>query len=249
MAFFHLSIARLLDPTLLLLVALGLALLAGGRAATTRARRARTLAWMAWAGLWLFSTPVVAAAILAATETRGPDLNVALAGQDREKVALVVLGGGGGYPLGAPTPRERLSNASALRAITAARLWQEQRFGTVVVSGSPGEDDGMADLMIALGVPADRILREDRSGNTRENAAFSAVILRERRVESVVVCTSASHLRRSLKNFAANGVHAIGAAADFADAPERTLSDWIPSSFGLGATQIALHEILGYVRG
>jgi uncharacterized SAM-binding protein YcdF (DUF218 family) len=199
--------------------------------------------------LWAFSTPLVSAALVHLTEIRGPDLHVALAGKDRTKVALIVLGGGVRQGLPMVAPRERLSGAATQRAVTAARLWTEQRFGTVIVTSMPDEAAALADLLSALGVPADLIVREERSTNTRTNALYSAEILRERSVSDAVVVSSASHLRRALKDFAAVGVTAIPAAADILGESELGIDAFLPSSWGLGQTHTALHEILGYVRG
>jgi len=120
----RLAPSRFLDPALLLVVAIGVTLwfaLRAPPAETPARRRARWAAWIAWAGLWASSSPLVGDALVYATEIRGPDLSVALAGKDREKVALLVLGGGVRTTVELPTPRERLAAASAQRAITAAR--------------------------------------------------------------------------------------------------------------------------------
>ena len=71
----------------------------------------------------------------------------------------------------------------ALRAETAARLWREGYFRWSIVSGgvTPGSDlsecEIIADAMVARGVPADIILREDRAMNTGENVIFSLPII------------------------------------------------------------------------
>jgi uncharacterized SAM-binding protein YcdF (DUF218 family) len=248
-----LSLSRFLDPVVVLLVVLGLALFLALRGAVVMsrvARRARVAAWVAWGALWCLSTPLVSDALVAWTETRGPDLNVALAEVPRERVALVVLAAGLRTLELEPPPRERLDAASTQRVLTASRLWREQRFGMVLFSGSPpAEADGMTDLAIALGVPADRIVREDRSLNTRENAANSSVILKERGAQAVVLVTSATHLRRAVKDFAAVGVQVIPAAADLGG-PFRIESDsFLPSAHALTSSQVCLHELLGYLRG
>ena len=247
----RLSISRFLDPVLLLVVALGVALYFAFRdpPSSARGRRARVAAWAGWAALWALSTPFLSRTLLSWTEMRGPDLGVALAGKDHGKVALVVLGGGVRTYAESPTPRERLAAPSTQRVITAARLWHEQRFGVVILSSTPIETEAMADLLMALGVPAERLVRENRSLNTRDNASYSAEIVRERGIEAVVVVTSASHLRRSLKDFAAVGVDAIPAPADVMGPSEIGIDSFLPAALGLQRTDAALHEILGYVRG
>ncbi len=131
--------------------------------------------------MWVLSTPFVAGTLTSWTEIQGADLGVALAGLDRDRVAMVVLAGGLRTRDQSSPPRERLDAAGTQRALTASRLWKEQGFGLVVLSGAPpAETEGMRDLMATLGVPAGVMVLEDRSLNTRENAAYSTVILREK---------------------------------------------------------------------
>jgi uncharacterized SAM-binding protein YcdF (DUF218 family) len=69
------------------------------------------------------------------------------------------------------------------RVDEAARLWREGYFRWSIVSGgiTPGshrsECDIIADAMIARGVPAAIILREDRAMNTGENVIFSLPVI------------------------------------------------------------------------
>jgi uncharacterized SAM-binding protein YcdF (DUF218 family) len=70
-----------------------------------------------------------------------------------------------------------------LRVGEAGRLWREGLFRRAIVSGgvTPGSDisecEIMADLMVAGGIPADVILREDRAKNTGENVMFSLPVI------------------------------------------------------------------------
>jgi uncharacterized SAM-binding protein YcdF (DUF218 family) len=245
--------SRFLDPMLLLLVVLGVALhlaFRGAPAAGRRPRLGRVAAWMAWGALWALSTPLVANRLSDWTETRGPDLDAALAGRDLDRTALVVLAGGLRTVDPEVPARERLDGATTQRVLTAARLWHRHRFGVVILSGSPAvETEGMSDLITTLGVPAERLVRETKSVNTRENARYSAVILHDRGVETTVMVTSATHLRRAVKDFEAVGVHVIPAAADVVGLARVKADSLLPAAGALGRTQIALHELLGYVRG
>ena len=71
----------------------------------------------------------------------------------------------------------------AERVREAVRLWREGYFRWSIVSGgiTPGSErsecDVIADAMIAHGVPAAMILREDRAMNTGENVIFSLPII------------------------------------------------------------------------
>jgi uncharacterized SAM-binding protein YcdF (DUF218 family) len=72
-----------------------------------------------------------------------------------------------------------------VRVDEACRLWREGFFRWAIVSGrvTPGSDlsecEIIANAMIARGVPADIVLREDRAMNTGENVIFSLPIIKE----------------------------------------------------------------------
>ena len=69
------------------------------------------------------------------------------------------------------------------RVEEAVRLWREGYFRWSIVSGgiTPGsnrsECDIIADAMMARGIPAEIILREDRAMNTGENVIFSLPLI------------------------------------------------------------------------
>jgi uncharacterized SAM-binding protein YcdF (DUF218 family) len=252
----RLAPSRFLDPALMIVVVLGVCLFLAFRnvgAAVPLARRARIarkLAWAAWAALWLFSMPIVSNRLTRWTETTGSDLGAALAGQDASRTALVVLAGGLRSTDTTLPPRERLDPATTARILAAARLYKERRFGLVILSGGPVEEgEGMRDLVTMLGVPESVLVLESKSTNTRENAAFSIAILRERGVETAVVVTSATHLRRAVKDFDRAGMKVIPAAADLVGHGRLTIDGLLPSAHALAQSHVCLHEILGYVRG
>jgi uncharacterized SAM-binding protein YcdF (DUF218 family)/glycosyltransferase involved in cell wall biosynthesis len=60
------------------------------------------------------------------------------------------------------------------------------------------EAEGMRDLAIAQGVPADAITIEERATNTHENVKFSDEILRARGWRSILLVSSPYHMRRAL---------------------------------------------------
>ena len=69
------------------------------------------------------------------------------------------------------------------RVDEAVRLWREGYFRWSIVSGgiTPGADrsecDIISDAMVARGIPAEIILRENRAMNTGENVIFSMPII------------------------------------------------------------------------
>jgi uncharacterized SAM-binding protein YcdF (DUF218 family) len=245
---------RFLDPILVLLVAMaiGLWLLYRNRRLERPRPRAHlgwAFAWTSWATLWVLAMPVVTSTLLSWVEHRGPPLDQALASADPARTALVVLAGG------IPTfdtsirPRERLDSTTTARIIGAAGLFKESRFGLVILSGAPIEmGEGMEDLITSLGVPKDRVVLESASYTTRQNAERSLVLLRERGFDTIVVVTSAMHLRRAVREFERAGATVIPAAVQMFGPSFFTLDDLLPSSTSLYRSHQALHELVGYVK-
>jgi uncharacterized SAM-binding protein YcdF (DUF218 family) len=82
------------------------------------------------------------------------------------------------------------------------------------------EADELARMMAAEGVPADAIVRERCSLDTRDNARFAAVMLSRRNVSAVVLVTCAWHLPRAERAFRAAGLAVRGIGVE---PPEATL--------------------------
>ncbi|MCL2444959.1 YdcF family protein [Candidatus Saccharibacteria bacterium] len=78
---------------------------------------------------------------------------------------------------------------------------------TVIMAGAAADKAGpsnaavMRDIAMSLGVPEEKILVEEWSENTSENAEFVARIVQEREYESIVLVTSAYHQRRAYLKF------------------------------------------------
>lgn len=115
--------------------------------------------------------------------------------------AMVIFGAG----VNGTTP-----SLSLLSRLEAALDYIEARPGEsfpIVVSGCQGEGEDvseaecMADWLVSRGVPADRVLLEDRARNTRENVRCSMALLSERGVDvsgSIAFCSSGYHLCRAV---------------------------------------------------
>ena len=248
--------SRLLDPLFLMLVctAVGLSLTARPALAHGHGwfRRGAWLLFGAWLVLWIASTPIVASYSIRAVEPPPTDLTAALAGVDPNEAVLVVLGGGmRPDELGTP-PMERLHGGSITRTIAAARVWKAHRFGRVVVTGesgtpAPGElAQGVTDLLVALGVPRERIELESESKNTRQNAERTMALLRAGTPpRKVVVLSSAVHVPRALEEFRRLGVDAVGAPVDHEGFPRWAVDSLLPSSSALWQMHKVLHELFG----
>ncbi len=113
--------------------------------------------------------------------------------------------------LGAGLVGECVPNHNSLRrTILGARLFKAGRAPLMVITG--GVADGtcpvaevMAGLARELGVPAEKILTERESRNTRENGDLAAPLLRQRHIDRILLVTDQLHMRRAVGAFARNG--------------------------------------------
>jgi uncharacterized SAM-binding protein YcdF (DUF218 family) len=97
--------------------------------------------------------------------------------------AIVVLGGDPGE-----------------RTIKAIEIYDRVQPCWVVISGSCHESR-LRSMMVEYGIPDGKILSEDKSTSTFENATNAAALLRELGTNDVVVVTSWFHSRRALATF------------------------------------------------
>ena len=144
--------------------------------------------------------------------------------------------------------------AAADRVWHAARIYRAGKAPRVILSGGRmawqgerlSEADATRRFLIDLGVPAEALLFEDHSRSTRENARYSAELIRAHGFARVLLVTSALHMPRALATFRAVGVDAIPAPTDFEVMPEPAhLLRWLPDAEALVASSRALKEYLG----
>ena len=103
--------------------------------------------------------------------------------RDAQADLLIVPGGAGGE-----------------RAQWAARLFANGVAPRILLTGA-GDYRGHRAILVAAGVPREAILVESRSTSTRENAAFSAALLKEQGIRRAIVVTSWYHSRRARAAF------------------------------------------------
>jgi uncharacterized SAM-binding protein YcdF (DUF218 family) len=108
-----------------------------------------------------------------------------------------------------------LGIASYWRSVYAVRAFRTGGFQRVVVTGGRQGYEGsaslagaMRDFMVGLGVPAEAITVEERAASTRENALYSAEIMRNWPGRKVLM-TSDCHMRRARRAFAKAGIETI----------------------------------------
>jgi len=228
----------LLPPTgLLVLAATGLALL------TRFPRVGRSLAAAGVGGLLVISTPAVGD-LLARLVDRSPPFDAARA---HDVEAIVILGGGvrrdaveyGGDTLGALT-LERVRYGARLARLTGLPVMVS---GGSVLGGVAEAQLMRAALENEFGVPVRWV--EPSSRNTRENAAFSATMLKRDRVQRIAVVSHGFDVYRATAEFAAEGIDAVAApTAIRRDGGSWSALDFVPSVAGLQRSYYVVYEIV-----
>jgi uncharacterized SAM-binding protein YcdF (DUF218 family) len=124
--------------------------------------------------------------------------------------AVIVLGAAVRAPgVAGPALRRRINHGIGVFFAREARF--------LVVSGGivgspPSEAHLMRDIALARGVPSDRIIIEDRSRNTFENAVYCGSFIRDCHWRRVVVVTDGFHIVRALYTFRRLGLSVDGDA-------------------------------------
>jgi uncharacterized SAM-binding protein YcdF (DUF218 family) len=238
-------------PVFVYPLGLSLALLAVAAVLRRRSGWTRALCFSAFLLLFLFSSGTVSQLLLHSLEDRYPQHPMESIPQAQ---AIVVLGGGTSSP-GPPGQAPGLSAASD-RLLYGARLFRAGKAPLVLFAGGavplmksrPGlsEAQGAALLLKEWAVPAQAILLEDQSRNTRENGVFSRPILQSHGVSRILLVTSAFHMPRASAVFRKLGFQVIPAPADFQTGDdEGLLLRLLPDAGSLAESDLALKEWLG----
>lgn len=212
-------------------------------------RRARkAIAVGAAALFWLLSAGWLTAPLLAAVQH-----DEAPAGPPRfgDRTVIVVLGDGTRYD----GQGDLVPKADALRRIaTAASLYaqckQRAKQCEVIMSGgnpqghSAAEADNYAPYLLRANVAREDLVLENTSRTTYENAKHVARILRNEHYDSLMLVTSAYHMRRALLDF-----HRFALEPEPVSAGRRIAKCGLwPRWSNLVAANVAVHELIGTVQ-
>lgn len=210
-----------------------------------RPRLGRWCAGVAAGALVALTLPVVAAALLRSLQDDPP---LALERLEPRPGAIVVLGADF-------VPHTPEYGQSTVGWITLERV----RYGAFVarrtelpVLLSGGDLEGGAPPLSVrmrqvlegeLGVPVR--WTEERSTSTRENARYSAELLRAEGVERVLLVTHAWHMPRARREFERAGLEVVAAPTGFRFWPNASVHAVLPSARALLDSSLAVHEWLG----
>ena len=138
--------------------------------------------------------------------------------------------------------------------LEGARLVQLLSPQHVIVSGGivdpanqrRAEADVMLDALTQLGVPRERIIREDQSRNTHEQVINIARLLGDQHIERSVVVTAAPHMPRVVALFRTQGLSPI-ASVPLVAHERRGRGPWLFSRRALADTEAASYEYMALV--
>jgi len=188
-------------------------------------------------------------ALMLPLEQRFPPWNPARGAPD----GIVVLGGAFDTNV-APARGEISLNEAAERMTGAVELARKHPNARIVVSRGSGQivHGGSTDAELArrlvenLGVPAGRLVTEDRSRDTDENAKLSKAIADPKPGECWLLVTSGHHMPRAVGAFRRAGFPVEAYPVDWRTrGPEDLARPFRIASEGLKRTETAVHEWVG----
>ena len=216
-----------------------------------RTRLGRLATFLAVLGLYLLSTPQVAAWLmlpLQAEAVKTPE-QVRAAGAQAVVVTLA----------GRIRPAWEFGAAETLSPLSMQRLrygaWLARRTGLpIAVTGGALEQEATPLAVLAAHVLETEhglqpIVAEAASDTTWENGWFTARLLEQAGIRRVALVTHAFHMERARHSFEAAGLTVVTAPTGFygddTDNGRPPIGDWLPSGTAMAMSTIALHEITG----
>jgi uncharacterized SAM-binding protein YcdF (DUF218 family) len=228
------------------------AALLGALALRLRKRRiGLVLIWTAALGFVLIGFGPADAILMRPLEDRFPrPVNIS------EPTGIIVLGGTLNAYISAPRNAivfnqdgERMSEAAALahRYPNAMVVFSGGTFGNTDESTS--EASFAKRFLMELGVQESRIVLEQRSLGTAENAAFTRALVMPQPGQRWLLVTSASHMPRAVGAFRRAGFPVIGYPVGYTKSgrPQDFFEIRLEPSTGLVRADVALHEWIGLV--
>jgi uncharacterized SAM-binding protein YcdF (DUF218 family) len=107
------------------------------------------------------------------------------------------------------------------------------------------EADVIGPLLQNLGLDPNRVILENQSRNTAENASFTKELLKPRMDQRWLVITSAFHMPRAMGSFRQAGWNAIAYPVDYHTLSNPNLSLGFSLRNGLNSLSAAIHEWAG----
>lgn len=178
-----------------------------------------------------------------------------LRSENKYKVG-VLLGGMSGYD---KRDHKGYFNHASDRFIQTLRLYKTGHIQKILITGGQAspfpdhdlrESDFLTQSFVEMGVPREHIINERNARNTIENAKLTRRHLDSMGVrDSVLLITSAAHMPRSARIFAAEGIPFRAYPCDYYIKPSGSRFGWSslkPSNDAFVQWKSLLHELMGY---
>jgi uncharacterized SAM-binding protein YcdF (DUF218 family) len=212
-----------------------------------RPGRSRVLLGLALLVLAVFSLDPVSRGLFARLESRAQSTFR----PDPPYDVVVVLGGmvdvatmRSSHELELNDAADRISRAAILLRTGQARVALLSGGLVDARPGEPSEAARLAGWLGDQGIGPERIVLEERSRNTRQNAVESAAVIAAHGWKRVLLLTSAFHAPRALGCFRAVGLSPDLLPVDHRSGDSSGLA-WLPRAGALSASTDALHELFG----
>jgi len=167
-----------------------------------------------------------------------------------QDVSAIIVLGAGGTPEYGFSVYQRLGPSALQRCLEGVRLWKLDSTKLMLFSsqgrkGYPSQASLYAELAIDQGVNQESIFLLENGYNTESEAIDFKKSFPE--VESLILVTSASHMRRASKIFLKYGIEVIPAPTDFKILihPGGEHYNFLPSLNALKYWNILIHEWVG----
>ena len=166
--------------------------------------------------------------------------------------AIILLGGGARAEVPDFDGKGQIGSAAANRFLTAVRIQRARNLPIILSGGTVFDTDGNEAqierrMLLSLGVPVEKIILEDKSRNTAENARFSKDICKAYQWQRPLVVTSAFHMPRAMLFFRRADMDAIPYPTDYRTSAVYHWSPYsvIPDTFTLFSSCLAIKEYVG----
>ena len=211
----------------------------------------RGLIFLSIAFFWLLSTEPVRDMLLNPLEQAYAPLQIDQL-PDREKLAIVLLGGGVYEKAPEFSGIDSLSGYGLMRTLYAAEIANRTGLDVYTSGGAVlsqnNEPSGvvMQQWLKRFGVAESAIHVEADAATTWENAANIKALLAEKDIATVLLVTTAWHMPRSVWSFQQQGLKVIAAPCDYqVKRSPYDLRSYLPHWSVFSGSCDALHEYLG----
>jgi uncharacterized SAM-binding protein YcdF (DUF218 family) len=148
-------------------------------------------------------------------------------------------------------------NRSVDRLMQGLKIINQKKANKIIFTGGDGsilktigrEGDCIKQYLMDIGFNTDSLTIESDSQNTFENATYTAALLKKQPKATIILVTSAFHMRRALACFRKQGLHADYYPADrYAGKRKYTLDHlFIPQIEAMEKWSLLVHEISGFL--